>query len=68
MRNGYTGRNIQAIAFDNIAEITLSQAPIARFFNMGTLVLNSKNEASLISLHRVNKSEFIKTCIDACRP
>lgn len=41
MRNGYTGRDIQTITLDDIAAITLSQDPIARFFNIGTIVIHS---------------------------
>ena len=43
IRNGYSGRDIETITVDDIAEITLSQDPIARFFNIGTLVIHSQS-------------------------
>ena len=43
MRNGYTGRDIQTVTHEVIAEINLSQVPIARFLNIGTLVVHCKS-------------------------
>lgn len=68
MRNGYTGRDIQTLALDDIAEITLSQGPIARFFNIGTLVVHSKSDSSPLLLQGVRDPEIIKTRLEACRP
>lgn len=68
VRNGYTGRDIQAIPLDDIAEITLSQGPIARFFNIGTLAVHSRTGAPLISLQGVNEPRLLKTRIDGPRP
>lgn len=68
VRNGYTGRDIQAIPLDDIAEITLSQGPIARFFNIGTLVVHSRSGAPLVSLQGVSEPRLLKTRIDGHRP
>ena len=68
MRNGYTGRDIQTIRLDDIAEITLLQGPIARFFNIGTLVVHSKSDSSRLLLQGLRDPEIIKTRLEACRP
>ena len=56
MRNGYTGRDIQTITLDDIAEITLSQGPIARFFNIGNLVVHSRSDGSRLLLQGIRRS------------
>jgi membrane protein YdbS with pleckstrin-like domain len=68
MRNGYTGRDNQTVALDDIAEITLSQGPIARFLNIGTLEVHSKSGNSPLLLQGVSDPEIIKTRLEACRP
>jgi membrane protein YdbS with pleckstrin-like domain len=68
MRNGYTGKDIQTIKIEDIAEITLSQGPIARFFNIGTLVVHSKSDSSPLLLQGLRDPEIIKTRLEACRP
>jgi len=68
MRNGYTGRDIQTITLDGIAEITLSQGPIARFFSIGTLVIRSKSGSRPLLLQGVSDPEIIETRIEARRP
>lgn len=68
MRNGYTGRDIQTITLDDIAEIILSQGPIARYLNIGTLVIHSKSGSSPLLLQGVSDPEIIKTRLEACRP
>jgi membrane protein YdbS with pleckstrin-like domain len=68
MRNGYTGRDIQTITLDDIAEITLSQGPIARYLNIGTLVVHSKSGSNPLLLQGVSDPEIIKTRLEACRP
>ena len=68
MRNGYTGKDIQTVTLDDIAEITLSQGPIARFLNIGTLEVHSKSGTSSLLLQGVSDPEVIKTRLEACRP
>lgn len=68
MRNGYTGRDIQTVTLDDIREVTLSQGPIARFLNIGTLVVHSKSGRSPLMLQGVCDPEIIKTRLEACRP
>lgn len=68
LRNGYTGKDIQKIAIDDIGEITMSQGVIARFLGIGTLVIHSKSEGRDLLLQGVNDPEVIKTRLEACRP
>ncbi len=68
IRNGYTGTDIQTIALADIREITLSQGPIARFLNIGTLMIHPKNESRPLLLQGVNDPEAIKTQLEAHRP
>jgi membrane protein YdbS with pleckstrin-like domain len=68
VRNGYSGRDIQAIRFDDIAEITLSQGPIARFFNIGTLAIHSTCGSHTLLWQGVNNPEIIKRQLEARRP
>lgn len=68
MRNSYTGRDIRSITLDDMAAITLSQGPIARFFNIGTLVIHSKIGSPPLLLQGVNDPEIIKTRLEARSP
>ena len=68
VRNGYTGRDIQAIMLDDIGEITLKQGPIALCLGIGTIVIRSFSGDRVLSLRGVNDPEIIKTRIEALRP
>ena len=68
MKNGYTGRDIQSLAIDEMAEITIQQGPVSRFFDIGTLVIRSVSGDRILSLHGVKDPEVIKTRIEALRP
>jgi membrane protein YdbS with pleckstrin-like domain len=68
VRNGYTGKNIQEMALDDIREITLSQGPLARFFNIGTLTIHPKSESRPLLLQGVHNPEVLKTRLEARRP
>lgn len=68
LRNGYTGTDIQTIALDDIAEVTLSQGPVARFLNIGTLAIHSKSGNRTLLWQGVNDPEIVKTRLRACRP
>jgi membrane protein YdbS with pleckstrin-like domain len=68
MRNGYTGKDIQTITLDDIADITLSQGPIARLLNIGTLEVHSKSGSCPLLLQGVSDPEVLKTRLEACRP
>jgi membrane protein YdbS with pleckstrin-like domain len=68
VRNGYTARDIQAVALNDIVDITVKQGPIAQFFGTGTVVIRSCSGDQVISLRGVSEPEVIKTRIDALRP
>lgn len=68
MRNGYTGREIQAIMFDDIREVTIKQGPIVRFLRIGTVVIQSSRGDRLMTLRGINDPEVIKSRIQALRP
>jgi len=68
VRNGYTGRDIQAFALDTLSDLAVEQGPIARFFEIGTIVIRSLSGDQVISLRGVRDPEVIKTRIEALRP
>lgn len=68
VRNGYTDKNIQEMVLDDIREITLSQGPLARFFNIGTLTIHPKNESRPLLLQGVHDPEVLKTRLEARKP
>jgi membrane protein YdbS with pleckstrin-like domain len=68
VRNGYTGKDIQTVTLDGIADITLSQGPIARLLKIGTLEVHSKSDSCPLLLQGVSDPEVIKTRLEACRP
>jgi len=65
--NGYTGREIQALPFDDLSEVTVMQGPIAQFFGIGTVVLQSVSRDRMIFLRGVRHPEVIKTRLEALR-
>lgn len=68
MRNGYTGREIQAMAISDIREVTIAQGPLAQFMGIGTLVLHNMSGERLLSLRGISDPEVIKTRIEALMP
>ena len=68
VRNGYTGREIQAIAISEIREVTIAQGPLARFMGIGTLVLHNMSGERFLSLRGISDPEVIKTRIEALMP
>lgn len=68
VRNGYTGREIQAMAISEIREVTIVQGPLAQCLDIGTLVLHSMNGGRLLSLRGISDPEVLKTRIEALMP
>ena len=68
VRNGYSGQKIHAMAISDIREVTITQGFIARFMEIGTLVLHSKSEDQLLSLRGISDPEVLKTRIEALLP
>jgi len=67
IENGFTGRIIQELPIHAISEISLTQGPLAHFFQIGTLVIRSSNDDQLLFLQGVSNPEVIKTRIEAMR-
>lgn len=68
VRNGYTGREIQALPVDDLSEITVMQGPLARWFDIGTVVLRSVDGDRTICLRGVREPDVIKARLEALRP
>ena len=68
VKNGYTGREIHAMAINDIREVTIKQGPIAQFMDIGTLVLHSLSGDRLLTLRGVSDPKVIKTRIEALIP
>ena len=67
VKNGYSGRDIQALSLNDIADVIITQGPIAQFFDIGTVVIKSASGDQVLSLRGVREPEVIKTRIDALR-
>jgi membrane protein YdbS with pleckstrin-like domain len=68
VRNGYTGRDIEALPLDRITDVTAEQGPVARFFDIGTVVLRTDRGESDLMLRGVPEPEVLKARIEALRP
>jgi membrane protein YdbS with pleckstrin-like domain len=68
VRNGYTGREIHAMAISDIREVTIADGPLAQFMGIGTLVLHNMSGDRLLSLRGISDPEVIKTRIEALTP
>ena len=68
VRNGYKWQEIDALALDDISDITVKQGPIARFFKIGILVIQPARGDHVIWLRGVTEPQGTKTRIEALRP
>jgi membrane protein YdbS with pleckstrin-like domain len=68
VRNGYTGHEIEALPLDRITDVTIQQGPVARFFDIGTVVLKRKTDEPDLMLRGIPEPEILKARIDALRP
>jgi uncharacterized membrane protein YdbT with pleckstrin-like domain len=68
VKNGYTGRDIQAMALDDIIDITVQQGPVAQFFDIGTVIVRSSRGDQVVVLHGVRHPEILKARIEALKP
>ena len=65
IENGFNGRTIQELPVNAIAEVSLKQGPIAEFFQIGTLTIQSSKDDQLLSFRGVKNPDVIKTRIEA---
>ena len=68
VRNGYTGREIETLPLDRITDVTIEQGPVARFFDIGTVVLRTHTDDPGVVLRGVPEPEVLKIRIDALKP
>jgi hypothetical protein len=68
VRNGYTGHEIQSLALTDIADIVIKQGPVASFFDIGTLVLVSKDGGQRVSFKGVPSPGLLERRITALIP
>jgi membrane protein YdbS with pleckstrin-like domain len=66
--NGYTGRPIQSMALSDVREVSVKQGPVARFFDIGTVVVRSRNRERALSLRGVADPELVRERIEALAP
>ena len=67
VKNGYTGRDLQVLELDDIADVTVYQGPIAQFFDIGTVMITSATGDRVLSFRGIRGPEVIKTRIDALK-
>jgi len=57
IKNAFTGREIQAMAIENISETTIKQGPIARLLGIGTIVFTSTRNDEVMQFRGVRDPE-----------
>lgn len=65
VKNGYTGGDIDAIKLDKIKDVTITQGPVASFFNIGTLTIQSGEPNQIIRFRGINDPEVVKVRLEA---
>jgi membrane protein YdbS with pleckstrin-like domain len=65
LRNGWTGRDIQSIAYREIREISIKQGPLADLMGIGTVVIQSRQDDVVIQFRGVLDPEDVTQRIQA---
>ena len=65
LRNGWTGRDIQSIAYREIREISIKQGPLADLMGIGTVVIQSRRDDVVIQFRGVFDPEDVTQRIQA---
>jgi len=65
--NVFTGQEIQAIALEDIGDISVQQGLIARFLGIGTLVLRSVRGDQVMLLRGIQEPETAQSQLQAVR-
>ena len=68
IRNGYTQHEIASIQLDEIKSIDVMQGPIARFWGIGTLVIQSEKEGRDLKLRGVKDPDVVDAKLTAVLP
>lgn len=65
LRNGWTGRDIQSIAHQELREVSIKQGPLAGLMGIGTLVIQPRGDDGAIQFRGVLDPEEVKARIHA---
>lgn len=68
IRNGYTGRETEAIAHRDIQSMTVHQGPIASFFGIGTLLIYATDGERWIRFRGIKDPHVVQKRIEALSP
>ena len=66
--NGYTNREMEAIAHRHIASVSVKQGPVAGLFGIGTVYIHAANGERLIRFRGIKDPEVMRRRIEALRP
>jgi hypothetical protein len=67
IKNAFTGREIQAMAIENISEVTIKQGLIAWLLGIGTIVFESTRDDEVMQFRGVRDPESILQQIQTVR-
>ncbi len=68
IRNGYSGRETEAIAHREIQSVTVHQGPIAGFFGIGTLMIYATDGERWIRFRGIKDPEIVQKRVEALKP
>ena len=68
IRNGFTHREIDSLAIEDISDLIVKQGPLGRFFEFGTLIVESTTTDHVLSLRGIRHPNVICTRLNAMRP
>ncbi len=68
MKNGYSQHEIASLKLEMITNINLVQGPIARFWEIGTLVLQSSKEGRELRIRGIKDPDIVEAKIRAVLP
>jgi hypothetical protein len=68
LRNGYSGKEMASADFEMINRIEVLQGPVARFWGIGTLVIQCRNSDRSLRFRGVKDPEVLETKLRALLP
>jgi membrane protein YdbS with pleckstrin-like domain len=68
IRNGFTLREIDSITIEDISNLNVKQGPLGRFFEFGTLIVESTTTDQVLSLRGIRHPTVICARLNAMRP
>lgn len=67
VRNGYTGRDIEALGAAEVGDVVVQQGPIAQFFGIGTVVVRTRAGADGLRFRGVTDPDIVRARILALK-